>query len=250
MRFEIVTIFPEVFPGVLQVGVAGQALMNNLIQIHCHNPRDCTTDKHRSVDDAPFGGGAGMLMKPAPLFDCIESLGEPEPFVILLSPQGIPFNQKIAGYLVDNHDRIAFICGRYEGVDERVRSNLADMDVSVGDYVLSGGEIAAMAIVETITRLIPGVVGNAESLTKESLENNLLKYPQYTRPRNYRGLEVPEILLSGNHAAIDEWRNEQARIRTVTRRPDLFTCKDLDKNDTYRNASFGDNDVKQRKESE
>ncbi len=250
MRFDVVTIFPETFPGVLESGLSGQALINRTIEIYCHNPRDFTSDKHRSVDDAPFGGGAGMLMKPAPLFECIEHMGQPRPFVVLLSPQGIPFNQKLARSFVDQYDRIAFICGRYEGVDERVRTNLVDMDVSIGDFVLSGGEIAAMAIIETLTRLIPGVVGNQESLTHESLENNLLKYPQYTRPRNYRGLKVPDVLLSGNHALIDKWRQEQSRLRTQTRRPDLFTCNQMNKNDKYPIASDGANDGEKNKESE
>jgi tRNA (guanine37-N1)-methyltransferase len=230
MIFEIVTIFPEVFPGVLAAGLIGQAIRDKTIEIRCHNPRDVTVDVHRTVDDAPYGGGAGMVMKPEPLFASIENMGEPRPFVILLSPQGTRFNQQIARRIADQHDRVALICGRYEGVDERVRTHLADLDLSIGDFVLSGGEIAAMAVIESIGRLIPGVVGNTESVSGDSLEENLLKYPQYTRPRDFRGLMVPDILLSGNHAKIEQWRREQALNGTKTRRPDLFSCKTADEN--------------------
>lgn len=225
IRFDIITIFPEVFPGVLGVGVVGKALDNGLLELHTHNPRDFTTDRHRSVDDAPYGGGPGMVMKPAPLFECIESLGEPAPFRILLSPQGVPLTQSLARQLHAQHSRIALICGRYEGIDERVRTEMTDLDLSIGDYVLSGGETAAMAVIETLARLEPGVVGDKESVETDSLTDDLLKYPQYTRPASYRGLDVPEVLLSGNHAVIAKWRREQAIKRTQTRRPDLFTCK-------------------------
>ncbi|MCD4654247.1 tRNA (guanosine(37)-N1)-methyltransferase TrmD [bacterium] len=228
MRFDIITLFPEVFPGVLGIGVIGRALENGLLVLETHNPRDFTTDRHRTVDDAPYGGGPGMVMKPEPIFQCVESLGEPEPFKILLSPQGIPFSQKIASYLFKRHKRIVLICGRYEGVDERIREGLADMDLSIGDYVLSGGEVGAMAVIEVIARLIPGVVGDRESVETDSLEDDLLKYPQYTRPGVFRGMDVPEILLSGNHGMIEKWRKQMARERTRTRRPDLFTCKNTE----------------------
>lgn len=230
MRFDVISVFPEVFPGVLGVGVIGQALTDGLIEIRCHNPRDFTRDKHRTVDDTPYGGGAGMVMKPEPLFECLESLGEPAPLKILLSPQGMLFNQKIARNIRAHYSRIALICGRYEGVDERVRAHMVDLDLSIGDYILSGGEIAAMVVIETIARLIPGVVGNHESVATDSLEEDLLKYPQYTRPSEYRGLKVPEVLLSGHHAMIEKWRREQAVEGTRTRRPDLFTCKEPGKN--------------------
>ncbi|MBN1879608.1 tRNA (guanosine(37)-N1)-methyltransferase TrmD [bacterium] len=230
VRFDIITIFPEVFPGVLGIGVIGQALAQGLIELNCHNPRTFTRDKHRSVDDTPYGGGPGMIMKPEPLFECMESLGDPRPFRVLLSPQGTLFNQKIAGEIATRFSRVAFICGRYEGVDERVRTNLVDIDLSVGDFVLSGGELAAMMIIETIARLISGVVGNHESVTTDSLEDDLLKYPQYTRPAEYRGLRVPDILLSGHHAQIEKWRRERALEGTRTRRPDLFSCKEQGEN--------------------
>lgn len=230
MRFDVITIFPEVFPGVLGVGVVGKALDNGIVRLDVHNPRDFTSDRHRTVDDAPYGGGPGMVMKPEPVFECVEHLGEPRPVRILLSPQGEPFTQSLARRLVADTRRIALICGRYEGVDERIRLGLADLDVSVGDYVLSGGEIAAMAVIETIARLIPGVVGDRESVDTDSLEGDLLKFPQYTRPREYRGMTVPEILLSGHHEQIDAWRREQAEHRTRTRRPDLFPCNDSEEN--------------------
>ncbi|MBN1296492.1 tRNA (guanosine(37)-N1)-methyltransferase TrmD [bacterium] len=226
MRFDVITLFPDIFPGVLGVGVVGKALERGLIRLVTHNPRDFTHDRHRTVDDAPYGGGPGMVMKPEPLYACVESLGDPPPLKILLSPQGIPFNQALARELVSRETRIALICGRYEGVDERVRMGLIDLDLSVGDYVLSGGEIAAMAIIETVARLIPGVVGDMESVDTDSLERSRLKYPQYTRPAEFRGMIVPEILISGNHARIDEWRREESLNRTRVRRPDLFACND------------------------
>ncbi|HPQ41562.1 MAG TPA: tRNA (guanosine(37)-N1)-methyltransferase TrmD [bacterium] len=230
MRFEVITLFPEVFPGVLGVGVVGRALEKGLITLAMHNPRDFTRDRHRTVDDAPFGGGPGMVMKPEPLFECVENLGDPRPLRILLSPQGEPFTQDAARRLAAGASRIALICGRYEGVDERIRLGLADLDLSVGDYVLSGGEIAAMAVIETMARLIPGVVGDRESVDTDSLEGSLLKYPQYTRPREYRGMTVPDILLSGHHEEIESWRREQSLKRTKTRRPDLFSCNKSEEN--------------------
>ncbi len=240
MKFEIITVFPEVFPGALSAGLIGRAIQEKKIIIECHNPRDMTTDKHRTVDDTPFGGGPGMVMKVEPLFECVESLGEPRPFVILLSPQGIRFDQKIARWILNQQKRIALICGRYEGVDERVRTHLVDLDLSIGDFILSGGEVAAMVVIESVGRLISGVVGNSESVTGDSLEDNLLKYPQYTRPRDFRGLSVPEVLLSGNHAKIEQWRRDQAILSTKTRRPDLFTCNTTTKNGKRPITSSGD----------
>jgi len=231
VQFSIITIFPEVFPGVLGVGVIGKAIEKGLLTIDTYNPRDYTTDKHRSVDDSPYGGGPGMVMKPEPIFQCVENLGTPEPLKILLSPQGTTFTQTIARKLYADHQRLAFICGRYEGIDERIRDELIDVDISVGDYVLSGGEVAAMAIIETIARLIPGVVGDKESVETDSLEANLLKYPQYTRPASFRGMNVPEVLLSGHHGMIAEWRRKMSLDRTRARRPDLFTCKKAGESD-------------------
>ena len=225
MKFHILTLFPELFPGPLHAGVIGKALDNGLIKLTLHNPRDFTHDRHRSVDDLPYGGGPGMIMKPEPVFECLDNLGTPRPHTILLSPQGKLWHQKMAVDLAQNHSELAIICGRYEGVDERIREFASDIDISVGDYVLSGGEVAAMILVETISRLLPGVVGDKQSVEGDTLSENLLKYPQYTRPREYRGHEVPEILLSGHHEKIDEWRRKQAYKRTKARRPDLLGCK-------------------------
>ncbi len=230
MKFEILTLFPEAFPGLLGMGIIGRALESGLFEIETHNPRDFTHDKHRSVDDYAFGGGPGMLMKPEPLCECLDAMGSPAPFRILLSPQGIPFTQDLALEIYTNHSRISLLCGRYEGVDERIRDHVTDLDLSIGNYVLAGGELAAMVVIETIARLIPGVVGDHDCVTGDSLSDGLLKCPQYTRPAEYRGWKVPEILLSGNHGRIDQWRKEQSLARTKSRRPDLFTCNN-DSND-------------------
>ncbi len=230
IRFDVITLFPELFPGPLAVGVMGRAILNHLFSIHVHNPRDFTRDKHRTVDDTPYGGGPGMIMKPEPLVACIESLGNPAPLRVLLSPQGIPFTQRCAEFLIDRYSHIALICGRYEGIDERVRECSVDMDLSIGDFILTGGELAAMVVMECMARLIPGVVGDAESVSSDSFSDNLLKYPQYTRPLEFRGMKVPDVLISGNHARIDQWRKEQSLLRTQTRRPDLFSCKMKDEN--------------------
>jgi tRNA (guanine37-N1)-methyltransferase len=225
IQFEIVTIFPECFPGVLGLGIIGKALDRGIISIRTHNPRDFVKNRHKSVDDAPYGGGPGMVMKPEPIFLCLDSLEDPPPFKILLSPQGTLWNQSLAQEISSMHHRIALICGRYEGVDERIREAASDIDVSIGDYVIAGGELAAMVVIETISRMIAGVVGDEVSVLTDSLCGNLLKYPQYTRPVEFREMRVPEILLSGNHAEIDKWRTEKAIDRTRNRRPDLFSCK-------------------------
>ncbi|MBN1354668.1 tRNA (guanosine(37)-N1)-methyltransferase TrmD [bacterium] len=226
VRFEIITIFPEYFIQFKSIGTIGRAIENGLIQINTHNPRDYSKDKHRSVDDYPYGGGPGMVMKPEPVLECLDSLGEPAPFRILLSPQGELWNQNLALHLSQKTERFALICGRYEGFDERIRIAGADLDISIGDYVLSGGEAAACVVIETMSRHISGVVGDSESVTSDSLGGNLLKHPQYTRPPEYRGLRVPEILLSGDHRKIQKWREEMSIENTKRKRPDLFTCKD------------------------
>lgn len=224
MLFDIITIFPEVFPGPLSVGVVGRALKSGLIGLNVINLRDFTADRHRSVDDYPYGGGPGMVLKPEPVFTCLDQLANPKPYIILLSPQGTVLTQSLANELAQGHQRIAFICGRYEGVDERIRLYASDLDLSIGDYVISGGETAAMVLIETIARQIPGVIGDTESVSTDSFSEDLLKFPQYTRPEEFRGYYVPQILLSGDHAKIAEWRRTEALNRTRRNRPDLFSC--------------------------
>ncbi|MEH2421776.1 MAG: tRNA (guanosine(37)-N1)-methyltransferase TrmD [Nostoc sp.] len=222
MRFDIVTLFPDCFNSVLNSGLLGKALVKQIAEVHLVNPRDFTTDKHRKVDDEPYGGGVGMLMKPEPIFTAVESLPTlPRREVILMSPQGQTINQPLLKELATNYDQLVVICGHYEGVDERVL-HLVTREVSLGDFILTGGEIPAMALINGVVRLIPGTVAKTESLTAESFEQGLLDYPQYTRPANFRGLKVPDILLSGNHAAIARWRYEQQIQKTRDRRPDLL----------------------------
>lgn len=222
MRFDIVTLFPDSFISVLSSGLLSKALAKKIAEINLVNPRDFTTDKHRKVDDEPYGGGVGMLMKPEPIFKAVESLPIlPRREIILMSPQGQTINQPLLRELATNYDQLIVICGHYEGVDERVQ-HLVTREVSLGDFVLTGGEIPAMALINGVMRLIPGTVGKAESLQSESFEEGLLDYPQYTRPANFRGWKVPDVLLSGNHAAIAKWRYEQQLKRTRDRRPDLL----------------------------
>ncbi|MBD6614901.1 tRNA (guanosine(37)-N1)-methyltransferase TrmD [Komarekiella sp. 'clone 1'] len=222
MRFDIVTLFPDCFTSVLSSGLLGKALAKQIAQVHLINPRDFTNDKHRKVDDEPYGGGVGMLMKPEPIFTAVESLPIlPRREVILMSPQGETINQPLLRELTTNYDQLVVICGHYEGVDERVL-HLVTREVSLGDFILTGGEIPAMALINGVVRLLPGTVAKKESLTAESFEEGLLDYPQYTRPANFRGLKVPDVLLSGNHAAIAQWRYEQQLQRTRDRRPDLL----------------------------
>jgi tRNA (guanine37-N1)-methyltransferase len=224
---DILTLFPEVFQGVFNFGIFQRAVEQKLVNIGVHNIRDYTHDKHHTADDYPYGGGAGMVLKPDPIFEAVESIEkEAETPVILLSPQGRLFCQKIAQEL-SSHRRLILICGHYEGVDERVSEHLVTDEISVGDYVLSGGEPAAMVIVDAVVRLLPGVLGSAESLVDDSHVGGLLEYPQYTRPPVFRGWSVPEVLLSGNHAQIAQWRREQAIRRTMKRRPELLDKVEL-----------------------
>jgi len=222
VRFDIITLFPDCFTSILNSGLLGKALAKQIAQVHLTNPRDFTTDKHHKVDDQPYGGGVGMLMKPEPIFAAVESL----PIltrrdVILMSPQGQPMNQPLLRELVANYDQLVVICGHYEGVDDRVL-NLVTREVSLGDFILTGGEIPAMVLINGVMRLLPGTVGKEESLKTESFEEYLLDFPQYTRPADFRGWKVPDVLLSGNHAAIARWRFQQQIERTATRRPDLL----------------------------
>jgi len=222
-RIDILTLFVEMFDAVRTTSIVGRAVERGLVEIHCTNIRDFAVDNYGSVDDAPFGGGPGMVLMCQPVFDAVEhvrSQARPPGKVVLLSPQGRPFNQAAAQRLA-GEDRLILLAGHYEGFDERIRT-LADMEVSLGDFVLSGGEIAAMALLDAVVRLIPGALGKDESTHEESFSAGLLEYPQYTRPREFRGIAVPEILLGGDHGKIDQWRREQAKLRTRQRRPDLW----------------------------
>jgi tRNA (guanine37-N1)-methyltransferase len=222
VRFDIVTLFPDCFTSILNSGLLAKALAKHIAQVHLVNPRDFTTDKHHKVDDETYGGGVGMLMKPEPIFAAVESLPIlPRRDVILMSPQGQPMNQPLLRELAANYDQLIVICGHYEGVDDRVL-NLVTREISLGDFILTGGEIPSMALINGVTRLLPGTVGKEESLKNESFEAGLLDFPQYTRPANFRGWKVPDVLLSGNHAAIARWRFQQQIERTASRRPDLL----------------------------
>lgn len=224
MRLDYLTIFPD-YLAPLQLSLPGKAIESGLIEIAVHDLRQWTRDRHNTVDDTPYGGGAGMVMKPEPFGAAFDDLDIAGATVIVPTPSGRPFTQADAEDLADK-DRLVFLCGRYEGIDQRVldyASSIADVrEVSLGDYVLNGGEVAALAITEAVVRLIPGFMGNADSLVEESHQDGLLEYPSYTKPQRWRGLEVPEILLSGNHGAIAAWRLQQRRLRTVERRPDLL----------------------------
>jgi len=222
VRFDIVTLFPDFFTSPLSSGLIGKALIKQIAQVYFVNPRDFATDKHRRVDDEPYGGGVGMLMKPEPIFAAVESLPIlPRREVILMTPQGQPLNQKLLGDLAINYDQLVVICGHYEGVDERVL-HLVTRELSLGDFILTCGEIPALTLINGVVRLLPGTVGKVESLKAESFEAGLLDYPQYTRPAEYRGWKVPNVLLSGNHGEIARWRKEQQIQRTQERRPDVY----------------------------
>lgn len=222
MRFDIVTLFPDFFSSPLSCGLLGKALAKQIATVQLTNPRDFTTDKHHKVDDEPYGGGVGMLMKPEPIFVAVESLPVlPRREVMLMTPQGEPMNQTMFQALAANYDQLVLVCGHYEGVDERVL-NVVTREVSLGDFVLTCGEIPALTLLNGVIRLLPGTVGKEESLKYESFEAGLLDYPQYTRPAEFRGWTVPDVLLSGNHQAIAQWRKEQQMQRTRDRRPDLW----------------------------
>jgi tRNA (guanine37-N1)-methyltransferase len=217
LRFDVVTLFPEIFQPVFRAGVVGRAIDRGLLELHPHDLREHTHDRHRQVDDIPYGGGPGMVLKPEPLFEAIEAIrAENRGPVILLEPWGEPFTQQIARELAAEPG-LVIVCGRYEGIDDRVREKLADREISIGDYVLSGGEIPAMVVIDAVSRLLPGVLGDEESLSGDSFTADLLGHPQYTRPAEFRGLRVPEVLLSGNHREIEAWRQAQARRRTLAR---------------------------------
>ena len=238
MQFEVFTLLPEVFSPYLESSILQRARQRGLIEVRLHNIRDYTHDRHHTTDDTPYGGGGGMVMKPEPVFEAIESVLEtssspghlaPVP-VILLTPQGRVFTQRVAEEL--SHDeRIALLCGRYEGVDERIRAHLVTDEISVGDYVLTGGELPALLIIDTVARLIPGVLGDPTGAQDDSHSMGLLEYPHYTKPAEFRGWKVPEILLSGDHGKIEKWRREQALLRTLKKRPDMLEKAELSKED-------------------
>lgn len=241
MQFEVFTLLPEVFPPYLESSILKRAAQRGLISVRVHNIRDYTHDKHHVTDDTPYGGGGGMVMKPEPIFEAVEAVlglaappSPPTPDsnipIILLTPQGRVFNQRIAEEL-SGHERIALLCGRYEGVDERVREHLVTDEISIGDYVLTGGELPAMILIDAVSRLIPGVLGDPTGAEDDSHSMGLLEYPHYTKPAEFRGWKVPEILLSGDHAKIDKWRREQALARTFEKRPDMLQKAELSEKD-------------------
>ncbi|HEX7364428.1 MAG TPA: tRNA (guanosine(37)-N1)-methyltransferase TrmD [Dehalococcoidia bacterium] len=234
MRIDILTLFPEMFNGLLEYSIIARARERGVVDIRLHDIRSHTHDKHRVVDDYPYGGGAGMVLKPEPIFEAVDAikteLGSGPVPIILLSPQGRLFNQSVARDL-SGHENIILICGHYEGIDERVAEYLATDEISIGDYLLSGGEIAAMGVTDCIVRLLPGALGSEESLTEESHVGGLLEYPQYTRPEMFRGWAVPSILLSGDHGEVARWRRRQSLLRTSKRRPDLIEKAVLSKED-------------------
>jgi tRNA (guanine37-N1)-methyltransferase len=222
VRVDVLTIFPGVFEGPLRESLLGKAVAAGILDVRVHDIREHAADRHRQVDDEPYGGGPGMVMKPEPLFASVEALGPERKRLILLSPSGRRLDQALVRELA-REPWVVLVCGRYEGVDERVVEGLQAEEISIGDYVLSGGEIPALVVLEAVTRLVPGVVGKEESLAAESFEGGLLEHPHYTRPQEFRGMRVPDVLLSGNHAEIAEWRRQAAREKTKRNRPDLLS---------------------------
>lgn len=223
MKCDVLTIFPEIFTSYLNESIIKRARSKDILDVRLHNIRDFSSDAHRTVDDSPFGGGAGMVFKPEPIFRAMDFLkedGEPRK-VVLLTPQGRPFDQSIAEAYSKEEKRFVFICGRYEGIDERVKA-LVDEEISIGDYVLTGGELAALVVIDAVTRLLPGALGDERSIVDESFSWGLLDYPHYTRPREFRGLHVPQVLVSGDHREIEYWRRKQALRKTMEVRPDLL----------------------------
>jgi tRNA (guanine37-N1)-methyltransferase len=232
MRFDIFTLFPGVFKPYLESSILQRAAEHGLIEVDLHDIRTWTTDKHHTTDDTPYGGGGGMVMKPKPVFAAVEAILGSSPIcpVILMTPQGRPFTQSIAQEF-SQQPRLALICGHYEGFDERIRQHLVTDEISIGDFVLTGGELPAMMVIDAVSRFIPGVLGDPDGATDDSFASGLLEYPHYTRPEDFRGWRVPEVLLSGNHAEIAAWRRKQALLRTLNRRPDLLDKADLSDKD-------------------
>lgn len=233
MRIDILTLFPEMCESVLSESIIGRARENNLVEINCHNIRDYTLDKHKRVDDMPYGGGTGMIMQAQPIYDCFKSLCEDlgsKPHLIYMSPQGKVLNQERIKEL-SKMNNIAILCGHYEGVDQRVIDKIVDEEISIGDYVLTGGELPALVLSDSIARMLPGVLANEDAFQLESHYNSLLEYPQYTRPFEWEGEKVPEVLISGHHANILKWQRESSLERTCKRRPDLLKNANLDEKD-------------------
>lgn len=231
MHFDILTLFPSMFEGIFNESIVKRAVEAGLVSIAIHNIRDYAPDKHHITDDTPYGGGGGMVMKPEPIFAAVEAvLGTSKAPIILLTPQGRLFTQEVARELA-SHEHLVLICGHYEGVDERVRQHLATDEISIGDYVLTGGEVPAMVVVDAMTRLIPGVLGDSGAVFEDSHAGGLLEYPHYTRPQVFRGWAMPEVLLSGHHERVARWRREQALRRTFERRPDLLAKAELSEAD-------------------
>lgn len=233
MLFEIITIFPAIFEAYFSEGILKRAIQSEVVKVKIHNLRDYTTDRHKSVDDYPYGGGPGMVMKPEPFFRAVDAIKKDgiETCTVMLTPQGRIFNHELAKSLSTEKRRLLFICGRYEGIDERVREGLADMEISIGDYVLTGGELPALVIIDGIVRLLPGALGDEHSAVEESFSWGILDYPHYTRPPEYEGLGVPDVLLSGNHREIVRWRRKEALRRTMQRKPELLQKASLSEDD-------------------
>ena len=244
MRIDVFTLFPQVFQPYLETSILHRAIVRELVVINLHNIRDWTTDRHHITDDEPYGGGGGMVMKPEPIFAAVESvLGEESDCpVILLTPQGRLLNQSIA-YELSEEPKLTFLSGRYEGIDERVRQYLVTDEISIGDYVLTGGELPSLVLIDTIIRLLPGVLGDPDGALDDSHASGVLEYPHYTRPADFRGWEVPEVLLSGDHARVARWRREQSLLRTLRRRPDLLEIAQLNEEDQEFLAKHGQDDA-------
>jgi tRNA (guanine37-N1)-methyltransferase len=223
MQFEVFTLLPDIFPPYLESSILQKARQRGLVSVNVHNIRDFTHDKHHVTDDTPYGGGGGMVMKPEPVFEAVETMLGPKPAcpVILLDPQGRVFSQDVAAEL-SRHEKIALLCGRYEGVDERIREHLVTDEISIGDFVLTGGELPALIVIDAVARLLPGVLGDPEGASNDSHASGLLEHPHYTRPPDFRGWKVPEVLLSGDHAKVEQWRRQQSLLRTSSRRPDML----------------------------
>jgi tRNA (guanine37-N1)-methyltransferase len=243
MRFDVFSLFPQIFPPYFEVSILQRAVLHGLVEVNFHDIRQWTHDRHHVTDDAPYGGGGGMVMKPEPVFESVEAiLGiSPSCPIILMTPQGRLFTQEIARSLTD-YPQLAILCGRYEGIDERIRQHLVTHELSIGDFVVTGGELPALIVMDTVARLLPGVLGDPDGAADDSHASGLLEYPHYTRPPEFRSWKVPEVLLSGNHAEITRWRRQQSLLRTWQRRPDLLTKTSLSKADIeFLNQTKNDN---------
>lgn len=243
MKFDVFSLFPDIFPPYLNESILKRAQEKGLLEVDVHNIRDWATDKHHVTDDEPYGGGGGMVMKPEPIFAAVEEVvgATPSCPVILLTPQGRPFTQAVAQELAQ-HEHIALICGRYEGVDERVRQHLVTDEISLGDFVMTGGELAALAVIDAVTRTLPGALGDPNAAQKDSHASGLLEHPHYTRPAEFRGWEVPEVLRSGDHGKIEKWRREQSLKRTAKRRPDMLEGVELTEEEKGMLGGEGENE--------